>query len=168
MPLPLLVKPTPVGSAPVWPIVVGTGNPLVVTVKVFAWPTVKVAALALVIVGGWFTVRVKGWPAGAPTPFVAVNVNAYAPPVAAAEVPLRVPVPLPLSTYVTRFGRAARALRVIAGVGNPVAVIVNEPGTPTANETALALVMAGAWFTVRMKAWAAVVPTTFWAVKLIA
>jgi hypothetical protein len=42
---------TPVGSVPVC-VTVGTGTPVVVTVKVPALPTVKVVAFALVIAGG--------------------------------------------------------------------------------------------------------------------
>src|SRR5262249_39023773 len=40
---------------------------------------------------------------------------------------------------------------VIVGVGFPVAVTVNEPAAPTVNVVLLAEVMAGAWFTVRVK-----------------
>ena len=50
---------------------VGVGEPVAVTVKVPALPTVKVVELALVIAGAWFTVRVKVWVAGLPTPLLA-------------------------------------------------------------------------------------------------
>ena len=52
------------------------------TVKVPAWPTVKVVPAELVIRHAWLTVRVKLWVAAEPTPFVAVIVNGYVPPVA--------------------------------------------------------------------------------------
>ena len=53
------------------------GTPVVVTVKVPAWPTVKVVPAGLVIWRAWLTVRVKVWVAAGPTPFVAVIVNGY-------------------------------------------------------------------------------------------
>ena len=55
---------------------VGAGNPVVVTVKLPATPTSKVAALALVMAGASRTVRVKAWVASAPTPFAAVKLTA--------------------------------------------------------------------------------------------
>ena len=61
VPLPLSVKVTPVGSSPVEAIVAGTGCPVVVTVKVFALPTAKVAAAGLVIVATSWTSSVNGW-----------------------------------------------------------------------------------------------------------
>jgi protein involved in polysaccharide export with SLBB domain len=50
VPFPLSVNVTPVGSAPVSDNV-ELGTPLVVTVKVPAWPTVKVVPAELVIPG---------------------------------------------------------------------------------------------------------------------
>ena len=82
-------------------------------------------------------------------------------------MPARVPVPFPLSKKLTPAGSATPP-RVSEGVGNPVAVTVNDPATPTSKVAAFPLVMAGAWFTVRVKACAGVVPTTFWAVKVMA
>ncbi len=57
VPSPLSVNVTPVGSAPVSdnPHV---GDPVDVTVKVPAWPTVKVVPAELVIWHAWMTVRV--------------------------------------------------------------------------------------------------------------
>ncbi len=75
VPLPLLVKVTPVGRAPVWVIVAAVGVPVVVTVKVPALPTVKVVALALVNAAPALTVRVKLCVALAPTPLAAVMVS---------------------------------------------------------------------------------------------
>ena len=50
VPFPLLVKVTPLGSAPV-SVSDGAGVPVVVTVKLPAAPTVKVILLALVMAG---------------------------------------------------------------------------------------------------------------------
>ena len=50
VPLPLSPKVTPAGSAPL-SVIVPTGDPLVVTVNVPAFPTVNVVAFALVIAG---------------------------------------------------------------------------------------------------------------------
>jgi len=67
------VNVTPAGNAPV-SLKVGLGVPVAVTVKVPGVPTVNVVLLALVITGAVFTVSVKLWLAGVPTPLVAVNV----------------------------------------------------------------------------------------------
>ena len=61
VPSPLSLNLTPRGSAPVSDKA-GVGTPVDVTVKVPAWPTVKVVPAALVIPGAWLTVRVSsGW-----------------------------------------------------------------------------------------------------------
>jgi hypothetical protein len=132
---------TPVGKAPV-SLKVGVGVPVAVTVNVPAVPTVNVVVLPLVITGAVFTVSVKGWLAGVPTPLVAVKVMEYVPLVPAAGVPLSFPVPLPLSVKVTPFGSAPDSVR--AGAGKPVVVTVKLPNPPKANDALLALVMAGA------------------------
>jgi hypothetical protein len=132
---------TPVGNAPV-SLKVGVGVPVAVTVNVPAVPTVNVVVAALVITGAVFTVSVKGWLAGVPTPLVAVKVMEYVPLVPAAGVPLSVPVPFPLSAKVTPFGSVPDSVRV--GAGKPVVVTINVPGPPKANDALLALVMAGA------------------------
>jgi hypothetical protein len=49
------------------------GVPLVVTVKLAAFPTVKVALLALVMDGGPSTVKVKDCVAAGDTPLVAMR-----------------------------------------------------------------------------------------------
>jgi len=72
----LSTKVTPLGSVPV-SVRVGVGVPVVVTENVPVAPTVNVVLLALVIAGaalGLFTVTVKAWVAGVPTPLLAVNV----------------------------------------------------------------------------------------------
>ena len=73
VPLPLSLKVTGFGNDPE-SLRVGVGEPVVVTVKVPAVPTVKVVLLALVIASGGFTVRVKVWVAAVPTPLLAVIV----------------------------------------------------------------------------------------------
>ena len=76
VPLWLSAKVTPLGSVPV-SVRVGVGVPVVVTENVPAVPTVNVVLLALVITGaapGLFTVTVKVWVVGVPTPLFAVNV----------------------------------------------------------------------------------------------
>ena len=53
------------------------------------------------------------------------------------------------------------------GVGVPVAVTLKVPAAPTAKVVLLALVMAGAWFTVSVKLCVAFVPTPFCAVNVM-
>src|SRR5918994_6324472 len=86
---------TPAGRVPVTEKV-GAGKPLAVTVKVPAVPATNVVVAALVMAGASFTVNVNACVLSGPTPFDAVNVSGCMPPVPAAGVPLRVPVPLPL------------------------------------------------------------------------
>jgi hypothetical protein len=140
----LFMKVTPLGSAPV-SVKDGVGVPVAVTENVPAAPTVKVVLLALVITGaalGVFTVSVKLWVAGVATPFVAVIVIEYVPPLPEAGVPLRVAVPLPLSLKVTPLGRAP--VSVNDGDGKPVVNTVNDAEAPVLNVVLLGLVMAGA------------------------
>jgi len=90
------------------------------------------------------------------------------PAVPEAGIPLRVPVPLWLSTKVTPLGSAPISVRV--GVGVPVVVTENVPAAPTVNVVLLALVIAGAalgLFTVTVKAWVAGVPTPLLAVNVM-
>src|SRR5258707_11453879 len=130
---------TPAGKAPL-SVMLGVGNPVVVTLNVPAAPTWNEAEFALVIAGASFTVSVKFCIAFGLTPFCAVNVMTNVP--VAVGVPLSVPVPLPLSRNVTPAGKAP--LSVMLGVGNPVAVTLNVPAAPTWNEVEFALVIAGA------------------------
>ncbi len=51
-------------------------------------------------------------------------------------------MPLPLSMYVTPAG-SAEPVRTIDGSGDPVAVTVNEPATPTVKVAVGALVIVG-------------------------
>ena len=76
VPSPLSIKVTPDGSAPD-SVIVAVGLPVVVTGNVPWVPTVKAAALPLVMagaVGAAFTVRVKLWLAAGLTPLDAVIV----------------------------------------------------------------------------------------------
>ena len=57
---------------------------------------------------------------------------------------------------------------MIAGAGKPVVVTVNVPGVPTTNVVELALVIAGAWFTVSVNACGALAPAVLVAVNVIA
>jgi hypothetical protein len=60
-----------------------------------------------------------------------------------------VPLSTPAEDKVTPLGRVPLSLNV--GAGKPVAVTVKEPAVPTLNVVLLALVIAGAWFTVKVK-----------------
>jgi hypothetical protein len=84
---------------------------------------------------GAFAVSVKFWTALGETPFEAVNVMLNVP--LAVGVPLRVP-----ALKVTPPGSVPDS--AILGVGDPVAVTVNEPATPSVNVVLFAVVMAGA------------------------
>ena len=146
VPSPLSVNVTPGGSAPVSDNV-ELGTPLVVTVKVPAWPAVKVVPAGLVIPGAWLTVRVKLWVASGMTSFVALIVNGYVPPVFAAGVPASVAVPFLLSVNVTPDGSVSGAGKM--HVGYPVVVTVKVPAWPTAKVATAVLVIWHAWSTVK-------------------
>ena len=79
-----------------------------------------------------------------------------------ADVPLSAPVEV---LNVTPEGSAPDSER--AGAGVPVAVTVNVPAVPTVNVVFVALVIAGAWFTVSVKFCVALAPTPFCAVIVI-
>jgi len=76
VPLPLSTKVTPLGRPAPPRVRLGVGKPVLVTVNDPAVPMVNTVALALVIVGVWLTVKVKGCAAEAPTTLVAVKVRA--------------------------------------------------------------------------------------------
>jgi hypothetical protein len=153
---------TPLGSAPVSDKD-GVGVPVAVTVNVPAVPTVNVAWLTLVNAGAVLTVNVNVCVALEPTPLLAVMVMGKVP--WAEAVPLSVAVPLPLSTKVTPAGSAPVSVR--AGFGKPVVVTVKLPGALTEKEVALALVIAGAWFTVSVKVCVASLPNPLCALMVI-
>jgi hypothetical protein len=85
-------------------------------------------------------VRVKLWVAAVPTPLLAVNVMGNVPAEPEA-VPLRVPVPFPLSLNVTPAGRVPDS--VSDGAGAPVVVTVKLPALPTVNVALFALMIVG-------------------------
>ncbi len=68
----------------------------------------------------------------------------------AAGVPASVAVPSRLSTKVTPEGSAPVSVSGV-GTGNPVVVTVNAPAVPVVNVVLSALVIAGAWSTVKVK-----------------
>src|SRR5271165_1841488 len=100
--------------------------------------------------GDWSTTSVNTWLAAGFTPLEAVMVRLYgpAPPVG---VPAMVAVPLAWATKVTPLGRAP-VLDSVGGNGKPVVVTVKVPACPVVKVTVLALVIAGAWSTVRVNA----------------
>src|SRR5258708_39955664 len=136
VPLPLSWNATPLGKVPL-SVMLGVGDPVVVTVNEPASPTWNVVVFALVIVGAWFTVSVKFCVAFGLTPFCAVKVIGNVP--GAVGVPLSVPVPLPLSRNVTPAGKVP--LSVMIGVGIPVVVTLNVPKAPTWKVVEFALVI---------------------------
>ena len=71
----LFTKFTPGGKAPerVIDMLAFVGNPVVVTVKVPAAPSLKVVLLALVITGASWMVRVKLWVASGAMPLLALK-----------------------------------------------------------------------------------------------
>ena len=143
---------TPLGSAPD-SLSVGVGKPVAVTVNDPAAPTLNVVLFALLIAGPWFTVKVKPWTAFEPTLLLAVKLMLYVPAAPAAGVPLKTPV---AALNVTPLGNVPVSLNV--GVGEPVAVTVKEPAVPTVNVVLFALLIAGPWFTVKVKPWTAFSP----------
>jgi hypothetical protein len=156
---PAALKVTPLGRVPI-SLKAGAGKPVAVAVKDPGEFTVNEALFALVIAGAWPTVRVKPWLAFGETPLLAVIVMAKFP------VTVGVPLSTPAEVKVTPLGRAPISLKV--GAGNPVAVTVKEPAVFTTNVVLFALVMAGAWFTVRVKLCVASGETPLLAVIVIA
>jgi hypothetical protein len=58
VPSPLLINVTPLGRAPL-SVRVAAGKPVEANMKLFDWPTTKIALPALVIEGAWSTFRTK-------------------------------------------------------------------------------------------------------------
>src|SRR4051794_27017512 len=119
------------------------GKPVVVTLNVPATPTLKVVLLALVMAGGWLTMRVKFCVAFGATPLLPVVTIGELPPVPAFGVPAMVAVPLPLSVKVTLAG-SAPVFNSPTLTGKPVVVTVNVPAAPVWKVVVFVLVMAGA------------------------
>jgi len=106
----------------------------------------------VVVVGAWLMVSANGCVAGAPTPLLAVRVQFLTPMLPGAAEPASVALPLPLLVRFRPPGRAgAQPVSVSEALGKPVLVNVKVPGVPTINAVLLALVIAGAWLTVRVK-----------------
>ena len=146
---------------------VGAGNPDAAAMKLTDAPEFTDWFAGLVVTAGaWFTVTVSVWVPLGFTPFDAVRLSEYTPPVPAAGVPARVAVPLPLSVKLSPVGTVPVLL--MAGVGDAVAVvvIVNEPAVPTVKEVLFALVNAAAWLTDTLSVWVALGFTPLFAVRL--
>jgi hypothetical protein len=135
---------------------VGAGVPEAVTVNVPARPAVSEVLLAEVMVGAvpdGFTVSVKAWVAGDPTPLEAV--------MAIGKTPAWVGMPesTPAADRTTPEDNEPDSLKV--GAGLPVAATVNVPGEPWRKLVPVAEVMVGALvagLTVSVKLWVAAVP----------
>ena len=123
-----------------------------------------VALRPLGAAGGPTTVRVKDWMASGLTPFLAAIVNGYAPPEPGAGAPDSVAVPSPLSLNLTPRGSAPVSDK--PGVGTPVDLTVKAQALRTVHVVWSALVIPGAWLTVRAKVWVAAGLTPFLAVIL--
>src|SRR5215469_684711 len=98
----------------------------------------------------WPTVMTRLWVAFGLTPLEARMVSVNEPP--PVGVPAMVAVPLLLAVKLSPAG-SVPAVRVSAGTGEPVAVMVKLKAVPTVAVALAALVMAGAWFTVRTNDW---------------
>ena len=68
------MKLAPSGNAPSTDSI-GAGKPLVVTVKLSAWPVAHPAPAELVIAGGWTTFKLMSCVASGATPLAAVIVK---------------------------------------------------------------------------------------------
>jgi len=107
VPLPLSWKLTPLGNVPDW-LMLGVGDPVVVTVNVPNAPTVNVVLLALVIAGGSpiTMVTLTSWlstvavPLPSPGVFPALKVAVPTPLVRVVLAPLMVPSVAPKDTGV--------------------------------------------------------------------
>ena len=132
VPIPLSIEPIPLLNA---------------GVSVVELPKTMVsdAAVKLLITGARTMDSVKLWTASLPIPFCALNVRLYVPSVPVAGVPASRPVEV---LNVRPVGRVPLSTKT--GVGDPVAVTVNDPKAPTVNAVLFGLVMTGA----------AAVPTT--------
>src|SRR5271155_4227180 len=129
----------PDGRPPV-SLKVGAGLPVAVTVKVPAWPWVKVVELAEVMVGASSTVRVKAWVASGESPLVASMVIGKLPDWVGS------PESTPALVRVTPFGSDPVSVKV--GEGTPVAVKVKVSAEPSKKVVVLAEVISGAALTV--------------------
>lgn len=117
-----------------------------------ATPAANVAAAALLMVGGSFTVTVNCWLSDGSKPFWATRPNVYRPPAPTGGVPDRVPVPSPSSVKVSQAGSASAGSTPRVASGNPSVVTMNVPAVPTVNVVAFGLLIVGCSPTVSVAA----------------
>ena len=122
VPLWLSINVRPEGSVPAG-VMLGTGEPVAVTVNTPFAVVANVALFALEIPSAWLTVSEK-FCVELPAVFVAVKVSGKVP--GEVGVPARVAVPLWLSAKVIPVGKVPAS--VSTGEGKPVVVTVNDPG----------------------------------------
>ena len=167
MPLRLSTKVSPAGSASPPRVRSGDGKPVVVTVNVLSSPTLKVVVVRAGERGrlchrereALRRARAHHVGGGEGDGVGAAGVGARR----AAERPRAVAV---IDERDTR--RQRRAAARDGRRGKPLVVTSKLPAAPTVKVTLFALVTAGASLMVRVKACAALDPTTFVAVKVIA
>ena len=109
---------------------------------------------------GRLTISEKLWTKLEPNPLAAVKLMLYVPAVVVPGIPLSTPVD---ALNVTPLGKVPASLSV--GAGEPVAVTVNVPACPAVKLVVLALVIAGACRTVKVKLCTAAEPTPLEAVN---
>src|SRR5947209_2468398 len=107
-----------------------------------AWETNARPVLSATASGAATTLKVKLCDAFGGTPFDAVIVTGYTPPLAPEGVPASVAVPSPLSVKLTPAGSGPDSDN--DGAGTPVVATVNVPEMPVVNVAWLALVIDGA------------------------
>src|SRR5664280_88520 len=138
VPLVLALKVNPLGRAPV-SASVAVGEPVVVTVKVEAFPTVSEVEAELVNLVA-VPITIESVAVVVPLAFLAVRVSVEVP--AVVGVPVMVAVPSPLLVKRTPVGTVP--VSVMAAVGEPVVVTVKENAVPTTPVAEPALVNFGA------------------------
>ena len=127
VPFPPAVKLNNRGSGPL-SVMVGSGNPIVVTLMLVVLPTFVVATGADVMAGDWSTDSTKVCEAD-PSALEAFSVIRYVPPLPPAGVPPIVAVPFALAVKRTPPGRVP--VSVMEGTGLPEVVTVKVNGAPT-------------------------------------
>ena len=151
---------TPAGNVPAVTLTVGAGKPVITTLNEPAVPTVKVVAFALVIAGAALTTTVKACVAFGSVPLVAVSVT--------GNDPLCVGVPdsSPADDSVRPVG-STPLVTLTVGAGEPVITTWNVvPAVFRTKVAVLALVIAGPWPIVSVKACVALAPIPFVAVNV--
>ena len=138
VPLVFALKVKPAGRVPV-SASVAVGEPVVVTVKAKAFPTVSEVEAALVNLVA-VPITIESVAVAVPPAFLAVRVSVEVP--AVVGVPAMVAVPSPLLVKRTPVGRFPVSVMVAAG--EPVVVTVKENAAPTTPVAEPALVIFGA------------------------